>query len=160
MADSQSGCAVRMEGTGGIMALIIDSLEKAFASLKKAVALMESVGPDDTDMADALRDSVAQRFEYTYELACKFIKRQLMAMSATPREYNEMSFRDIMRRAGESGLIPDVQAFFLYRQARNLTSHTYDEDKAEEALGALPGFIADAGFLIQKLKELNGPGND
>lgn len=141
------------------MALIIDSLEKAFTSLKKAVALMESVGQDDTDMADALRDSVVQRFEYTYELACKFIKRQLMDMSATPREYDDMSFRDVMRRAGESGLIPDVQAFFLYREARNLTSHTYDEDKAEKVHGVMPGFIADAGLLIQKLKHLNGPDN-
>jgi nucleotidyltransferase substrate binding protein (TIGR01987 family) len=142
------------------MALIIDSLEKAFNSLKKALALLEEHDAEDRDLFDALRDSVVQRFEYTYELAFKFIKRQLKAMSATPREIDELSFRDVVRRAGEAGLAHDVEAFFRYREARNLTSHTYDENKAEDIIKVVPGFIKDVGALIEKLKELNKPEDD
>lgn len=141
------------------MELIIDSLEKAFNSLKKAVALMAEHDAEDRDLFDALRDSVVQRFEYTYELAFKFIKRQLKAISATPREIDEMNFRDVIRKAGVAGLTQDVEAFFKYREARNLTSHTYDEDKAEDIIKVVPDFIKDVGALIEKLKELNKPEN-
>ena len=142
------------------MALILGSLEKAFGRLEKAVALLKERGQEDRDIFDALRDSVVQRFAYTYELAFKFIKRQLKAMSANPREYDEMSFRAIIRRAGAAGLVANVEAFFKYREARNITSHTYEEDKAEEVLAVVPDFISDARALIEKLKALNETGDD
>lgn len=142
------------------MDLILDSFEKAFKSLNKAVDLMRQQDPEDKDLVDALRDSVVQRFEYTYELAFKFIKRQLKTMSANPQEIDSMDFRDVLRSAGEAGLVANVQAFYRYRLARNITSHTYDEDKAEEVLEVVPDFISDARALLEKLRDLNKPAHD
>ena len=57
-----------------------------FSALKKAVATLER-GIERSISAPAdeeLRDAVIQRFEYTYELCWKMLKRQVEAEAATP----------------------------------------------------------------------------
>ena len=52
------------------MKLDFSSLKKAVKSLGKAIARTQKAPSDEE-----LRDAVIQRFEYTYELACKMMKR-------------------------------------------------------------------------------------
>ncbi|MEW6202766.1 MAG: nucleotidyltransferase substrate binding protein [bacterium] len=93
------------------MTLIIENLEKALASLEKVMELSDSPAAKDPEMLRALYDSVIQRFEYTYEFAFKLLRRQLKTMSATPQEFDTMSFRDVIRRGGEAGLVLNVEFY-------------------------------------------------
>lgn len=54
------------------MKLDFSSYEKAIHSLQRVLDRSRSV-PEDED----IRDACIQRFEYTYELAFKMLKRQL-----------------------------------------------------------------------------------
>jgi nucleotidyltransferase substrate binding protein (TIGR01987 family) len=54
------------------MLLDLSSFDEALASLDRA-AIRAQAAPADED----LRDAVIQRFEYTYELAWKMLKRHL-----------------------------------------------------------------------------------
>ncbi|MEO9607869.1 MULTISPECIES: nucleotidyltransferase substrate binding protein [Alphaproteobacteria] len=59
------------------MKLELSSFEKALASLDEALAEF------DRTQSQLVKDACIQRFEYTYELAHKLLKRQLEAMCPT-----------------------------------------------------------------------------
>lgn len=128
------------------MPLILTSLSNALSSLEKVLLL-----PKD----DVTRDSAIQRFEYSYELAFKMLVRYLKITSANPGEFDGLAFKEIIRIAGEKGLIVDVGKWFLYREMRNKTSHAYDERKAEEVYSVLKDFLENAKHLLTKLEEGN-----
>jgi hypothetical protein len=49
-------------------------------------------------------------------------------------------------------LIAVPERWFDYRDKRNITSHTYDEEKAREVFSVLTDFAADAADLLSRLK--------
>ena len=106
-----------------------------------------------------LRDGVIQRFEFTYELSTRTLRRCLEAASANPVEIGSLSFGDLIRVAGERGFLgsswPQWRA---YRQARTDTSHTYDETKAVQVLAIIPGFLEEARNLLTRLEVRDGRG--
>jgi nucleotidyltransferase substrate binding protein (TIGR01987 family) len=131
--------------------LILTSLENAVASLQDA--LNEYAKEEDT----YVRDAVIQRFEYTYELSYKLIKRHLEATAANPDEIDTLSFQDLIRLGSERQLLRSGwDKWSLYRKLRGTTSHTYDEAKAQEALKKIPEFYEEAHFLLQQLQAHHG----
>ncbi|MDQ6989561.1 MAG: nucleotidyltransferase substrate binding protein [Mariprofundaceae bacterium] len=123
---------------------------KALNSLQMGLERAEGDKADDM-----LRDSVIQRFEYTYELSWKMLKRRLQHDVASPEHLAAMSFRELMREGAERGLIADPQVWFLYRQKRNLTSFTYDADVAQDVYQAALRFAQDAQLLLDALQRRN-----
>jgi nucleotidyltransferase substrate binding protein (TIGR01987 family) len=79
------------------------------------------------------------------------IRRRLETMAATPAEIEQMDFKTLMRTAAEKGLIDDPMAWLLFREKRNITSHTYDETKALDVLSVIPQFQARAKYLLEQL---------
>ncbi len=132
--------------------LDLTPLQKAMDSLASAIERTEREQPDDM-----LRDSVIQRFEYTYELCWKMLKRRLKLDAPSPEAIDEMSFREMIREGAERGLVDDPVAWFHYREKRNLTSHTYDEDVARDVYQAALAFLTDAQNLLAELKNRNAP---
>jgi uncharacterized protein YutE (UPF0331/DUF86 family) len=70
-----------------------------------------------------------------------------------------MAYRDLIREAADAGLVIDPESFFLYREIRNITAHTYDEAKAERVLSVLEGFRKDVLVLVKELKRRNHAGD-
>ena len=129
--------------------LNIEPLEKAIASLEAALE-RHGQNPDD----DMIRDASIQRFEFTYELAHKMLKRFMEATSANPDEFDKMIFQNLIRAGNERDLLrSDWSEWKKYREARSTTSHTYDEAKAREVFAVVPDFLAEARFLRDRLRE-------
>jgi hypothetical protein len=59
----------------------------------------------------------------------------------------------MMRTAAEKGLIDDPLAWYLFRDKRNITAHTYDESKALDVLAVVPQLLERVRFLLASLKE-------
>lgn len=114
---------------------IVDYL-KAVTQLEKAAAR-----PKD----EFIRDSVIQRFEFTHELAWKMLKLKLEdegLIVKTPKE--------TMQEALQAGLIEDGNLWSDMQKMRNLTSHTYREQLAEEVYA----FVVTQGLpLFRALAE-------
>ena len=107
---------------------------------------------DTTDQQ--IRDGLVQRFEFTYDLSHKMLKRCLAQAAPTPDEIAQMSFPAMIRTAAERGLLrSDWAQWRRFRDMRNITSHTYDEAKALEVVAIIPEFMADAVFLRDRLVE-------
>ncbi len=123
--------------------------------LEDAVAQLES-GLREADRqpdSEVVRDGVIQRFEYTHELALKFIRRVLETVFGDP--VDQMAYNDVLRTAAERGLITDTEAWFAYRSARNKTSHTYDAKVAADVFRSARPFLEHVRFLLRRLHALN-----
>jgi len=106
------------------------------------------------DIADTqIRDGLIQRFEFTYEIAQKMLKRFLESTSASPAEFDAMPFADLIRSANEKGLLlGNWKAWKGYREMRGKTSHTYDEEVALQVVSGIPEFLAEVEFLIGQMQ--------
>jgi nucleotidyltransferase substrate binding protein (TIGR01987 family) len=130
------------------MTLEISSFENAIARLEEGLARYQH---DITDTQ--IRDGLIQRFEFTYELSHKMLKRYLEQASPTPEAFDGMPFQDLIRSGNEQGLLlSDWSRWKVYREMRAKTSHTYDEQKALEVVAIIPDMLAEAQFLRDQLK--------
>ncbi|MDB2414237.1 nucleotidyltransferase substrate binding protein [Rickettsiales bacterium] len=128
------------------MSINTSNFEKALKSLDDVLKL-----PKD----DIIRDSAIQRFEYSYELGMKLLRRHLENISESSIEIEHMSFKNLLRTGAEKGLIDDPVAWFEFREKRNMTSHTYNQEKADMVYSCLPDFYKRSMFLLEKLKNEN-----
>jgi nucleotidyltransferase substrate binding protein (TIGR01987 family) len=127
----------------------ITSLERAIRALEAAL-MRHAATPAD----DLVRDGCIQRFEFTYELSYKMLKRFLEATSENPPEFDKMSFQNIIRTGSERDLLlNDLPRWIEYRTARGTTSHAYDEVKAKQVFAIIPAFLAEARHLRDRLRE-------
>lgn len=129
--------------------LDISSLKKAITSLDEAVTAYQK----DPHIL-FVREAIIQRFEYTYELGHKTLKRYLEMSEPNAEEIDQMAFSSLIRTASERGLIQNGwDKWAVYRSARNLTSHTYNEEKALQVCAVIPEFLQDVKHLFLKIEE-------
>ena len=121
----------------------LSSYRQALEALQRALAQPKN---------EYLRDSVIQRFEFTYELAWKALKRYLEQEEGA-ENVDILQRRDLYRMAAEKGLISDPVAWFGYHRARNETVHTYQEAKADEVYAIAAEFVKDAMVLLANLEQ-------
>lgn len=128
--------------------LIVTSLEKALTSLNTAQEKLKE-NPSD----EFVRDSVIQRFEYTYALAVKYIQKYLEFTLPNPDDIDKLTFNELIRTANEKGiLLNDLTKWTIYRQRRNITSHTYNLEKAQQVLDIITPFIDEVKYLLEQIK--------
>lgn len=134
------------------MAVDISLLERATARLAEGLA-RHLRDPGD----DQLRDGLIQRFEFTYDLAPKVLRRVLEESADSPGAVDRMTFPSLIRAAWEQGLVAGGwPAWHDFRDMRNMTSHLYDEAKAAGVAAKIPAFLDEIHFLIGRLNALSG----
>lgn len=100
-----------------------------------------------------VRDGLVQRFEFTYELSHNTLRRFLES-KAKGKERVKLSFPVLIRTACDEGLLlGDWPAWKGYRKMRGKSSHSYEEKVAAEVIAVIPGFIKEAEFLRDRLRE-------
>jgi len=130
------------------IALDLTSFSKAVQRLAEGAVRYQG----DTDDSQ-IRDGLVQRFEFTYEISHKILKRYLEFASPTPDAFDAMAFPDLIRTANEQGLLlGNWPAWKRYREMRSKTSHTYDEVIALEVVAGIPAFLEETRFLLQQLQ--------
>lgn len=130
------------------VALDLSPLVSATARLREGLARHRAEPADEQ-----LRDGLIQRFEYTYELCHRFLRRFIRQTAASPDEVDRMAFQDLIRTANQQGLLlGDWPAWHRYRDLRARTSHTYRAETAEQVAAAIPPFLAEAEYLRDQLK--------
>lgn len=130
-----------------IMPLDISPLSNALRRLDEGMARYLR---DTSDTQ--IRDGLIQRFEFTYELAHKMLKRHLESASPTPGEFDSADFSYLIRSASEHGLLlSDWSQWKQYRDMRAKTSHTYDEDIALAVVAGIPVFQKEAHHLHDQI---------
>lgn len=132
------------------MVLDFNSLKKSLLSLERAIKRSQKDLKDEE-----VRDAVIQRFEYTYELSWKMLRRKLKNDFPSSLEIDALDYKDLIREGAKNGYIKDPQSWFEYRNARNKISHNYQESVAKEVYSAALKFFPDANFLLGSLESKN-----
>lgn len=113
-----------------------DNFERALARLGDVLKRSED---------DVVRDSIIQRFEFTFEMAWKTLFRYLLLKG----ERVGAKAWDVLPAAFEAGLLDDAEAWDRMRDYRNDTSHEYNEVKAIE----VAAYVRQTGFpAMQRLQ--------
>lgn len=109
--------------------VIMELLSNKVENFKKAVQrLNEGLSELEGNKSSVVRDGVIQRFEFTTELAWKATREYLMDQGFV--DIN--SPKAVMKEAFSFGLISDDTIWIQILNDRNLTSHIYKEELADE----------------------------
>lgn len=115
---------IRKEGV-----VIMELLSNKIGNFKKAVErLSEGITELEANESSVVRDGVIQRFEFTTELAWKATREYLVEQGFI--DIN--SPKSVMKEAFSVGLISDDKIWIQILNDRNLTSHIYKEEVADE----------------------------
>lgn len=109
-----------------------------------AVSISKKVLGDDLQFKIE-RDACIQRFEFCIELGWKTSAKILGSSSTTAKP--------VIREMAQNGLILDPSAWFDFIEARNKSSHTYDEEVAIEVFEIAQNFLGQGTELLRELKK-------
>ena len=138
------------------MVLNLQSMSKSIGALRTSIETSEkNWNSISKDMQDILRAGVIQNFEVAYEQSWKMLQRWIKNNLSPEEAEHPRTRKELFRIAARKGLIQDPTAWFEYAEARNMTSHTYDENNALSVFETAKKFVLDAEFLLLKLEELN-----
>ena len=103
------------------------NFRKALAKMSEAIDIVAEKYEWQDSIDELLKEGLIQRFEYTHELAWKVMKDY-----EEYQGYNNIrGSRDAIRLALQIGIIEDKE-WIETIEDRNLTSHNYDEEVAED----------------------------
>lgn len=116
----------------------LEPLRRALASLNAAL--------EPPPRNDRERDGAIQRFEYTFELAWKTSMRVLREEGL-----DAGSPKTVIRELARLGWIEDAESWIEFLDARNATSHVYNEAIARRVFDAAVKFTDPCGRLLDQL---------
>ena len=126
----------------------ISSLENAAKRLGEVLIRYNSDTEDDV-----IRDSVIQRFEFTYSIALKTLKKYFLRSAFLSEDVNRMTFNELVRTANQLDLLKsNLEKWSEFREMRNMTSHTYYENTALKVIKIIPDFHEEILFLLEQLR--------
>ena len=103
---------------------------------------------------DIVLDVAVKRFEFTYEMAWKALKRFLDYLGIDAR-----APRPVFKEAYAQGLLPNEQVWLDMIEMRNLSSHVYDEQEISQILSELERYLAAFDSLLKQLQQSLTPEN-
>lgn len=124
------------------------ALENSLQRLGEVVEIYKK-NPQDT----IVRDSLIQRFEFTYSITLKTLRKYFIERAFIVDDVNKLSFNEMVRTAMQLNLLKsDLTKWTEFKEMRNLTSHTYDENVALKVSGIVPDFYEEITYLLKELK--------
>ena len=102
--------------------------QKALQRLKDNIEYFSTFLAENTPPADILKQGLIQSFEFTHELAWNVMKDYAVYQGNSEIKGS----RDAVRYSAQVSLISDGFGWMEMIQSRNSSSHTYNEDTANE----------------------------
>ena len=123
--------------------------EIKFEKFQKALISLEAVylKPMQEDRTNI--DATIQRFEFTFELAWKFLKDFFFERGL------ELNYpKEIIKEAFSVNLIDDENLWIKMLRDRNITSNTYDEKLADEIFSRIKLYVPELRNLLKNIEEI------
>lgn len=105
--------------------------KQRFENFERAFILLRNVFDKEGEFSELEKEGIIQRFEYTFELAWKTLKDYLESSGIV---FEEITPRTVIKQAFESNIIKDGELWIKMLIQRNLLSHTYNQERFNEAI--------------------------
>jgi len=115
------------------------------------IAIKKVSDPKNIENYDSFRDSLVQRFEYSIDTFWKLIKIYLqekhkIVTAASPTAIIRDAFTAAIVTKSESDILIECV------KDRNLTSHTYNEELAEEIVEKIPDYYDLMKKIVNRIE--------
>ena len=131
----------------------MEKLKRRIDELGKALRTLKEISREPYSVV--VRDAAIQRFEYTFEAFWKFLRDYLRETEGIRCNSPKSCFREAL----SAGLISEEQTMTCLEMTddRNLTSHTYIEELAEQIYRKVEQYykLMEATFNLAKAKLQN-----
>lgn len=117
-----------------------------FEKFQKALTSLEAIYMNPVMADRANIDATIQRFEFTFELAWKFLKDYFLE-KGLPLNYP----KEVIKEAFSIGLVDNERLWLQMLSDRNMTSHTYDEKLADEIYARIKTYVPELKILLKKV---------
>ena len=118
--------------------------KKALATDKSAVELANS-----RELTDLEKQGLIKGFEFTFELAWNVMKDYLEEQGVM----DIIGSKNAIRHALNKGLFEDGEIWMEMVKARNISSHTYDEETAEKLFVKITNNFYPSFVVFEKKME-------
>jgi len=127
-----------------------DAIKKALTQLDSSLSKIEM--DKFADLYDELRDSVIQRFEFCVDTLWKYLREYLQDQMKVKVEF--VSLKNVFKACFSAKLISEDELEVLFKMVedRNLTSHTYNKDLAEEIYKRIPKYYDLMKKILDRCK--------
>ena len=123
----------------------VQELEKAYLTLAEGLYFAEQSKDQDIQFRIA-RDACIQRFEYCIELSWKVSMKKIGAQTKFPKP--------AIREMARADLIESAEVWLDFIEARNDSSHSYDENVARKVFEQILKFDGEVKTLLTRLKKM------
>jgi len=124
-----------------------NELDKAILTLSDALSFAElSKTLANQTQFKIARDACIQRFEYCIELSWKISMKKL----GSQVKHAKLAIREMAR----ADLIDSAETWLDFIEARNNTSHSYDEETARKVFEQIQIFHVEVKILSNRLSKL------
>ncbi len=125
---------------------IFSNFKRAFEQLKNAVELTQK-----RKLSNLEKQGLIQVFEYTHELSWKVLK-DFLESRGNQEIYGS---RDAIKEAFKFGLLENGEAWMQMIKSRNLSSHTYDETRADDIVEVIKNsYYNEFNLFLNKMTGL------
>ena len=107
-----------------------------FEKFQKALVALEVIYQKLMQADRSNVDATIQRFEFTFELAWKYLKDMFYEKGIVVHYPKE-----VLQQAFQGGVIDDEALWLAMLRDRNMTSHTYDEKLADVIYGRIQTYV-------------------
>ena len=123
--------------------------ERAIERLREGLAIYQA---NTTDTL--MRDGLLRRFDFSYNVGCKALKRYLKYAAASSDHIDLMGFPNLIRTANEQALLlGDWPRWRGFRDTLRKRNYFFDDEVANEAAACVPLFLEEAIYLRDRLRE-------
>lgn len=124
-----------------------DKIKMACDNLSDALKALERVVALPVDQERSVIDATTQRFKIAIELFWKFLKLILESKDVL------VSYpRDVLKEAYSGGLIEDENLWLSMLKDRNMSSHTYNQELADDIYLRIKQYVPSLKEAFEKLK--------
>jgi len=136
--------------------LDITSLKNAAAAFGNALEYAKNVENKPSQERasfefEITRAALIHHFEFCFELCWKTMKRYIEMDIG--EEADILTRKDLFRLSAERRLIDDFDRWVYYHRARNRTSHTYNENTANEVYECAKEFDGDLRAFVSTMEQ-------
>ena len=124
-------------------------LVRAIERLRAGLARYEQDTADEQ-----IRDGLIQRFEFTYELSHRVLRRYLRDGAASAEMVDRADFGELIRAGNAAGLLRGAWPVWRrFREMRARTSHAYDVVAARAVVAKIPMFLDEVTYFCDALEQ-------
>ena len=127
------------------------TLKEALTDIQDIKVIAQCAQKDTTKIYKTYRDSLIQRFEYTFDTTWKYLSEYLQAQGHV---LALKSPKDIFRESLKAKILSadEVRLAIAMVDDRNLTTHGYDEELIEEINKKIPAYATLLDTILQCTK--------